>query len=112
MNAELVSDTMLFADAVQRYPRAGGVADVVMEVVAGRPSGHGTLFDAECEPTVFRFLQQRNEVSLEIVQVLVHAVLLVAADKAADGFRSEESCGIEDTQHEVHLLLTNIGIVV
>ena len=49
------------------------------------PAGHRALLDAEGEAALLRLLQQRDEVLLEVAEVLIHAVLLVAADEAADG---------------------------
>src|SRR6187549_1202828 len=83
MDAELVADAMLLADAVERDPCPGCVANVVVEVVTGRPSGHGTLLDAESQTALFRLLQQWNEVFFEVTQVLIHAVFLITSHKPA-----------------------------
>ena len=106
MNAELVADSVLLADPVQGDPGAGRVADVVVEVVAGRPSGHRALLDAEGQPALFCLLQEWNEMLFEVAEVLVHAVLLIASDKSTDGVRAQKRGGIEDAHHEIPLLFS------
>ena len=95
MDAELIADAVLLADAVQRDPGAGRVGDVVVPVVAGRPARHRALLDAVGQPALLRRLQQRDELLLEVDEVLVHAALLVAADEAADGVDAEQRRGVE-----------------
>ena len=48
---------------------------------------------------------------LEVDEVLVHAVLLIAADEAADGVHAQERRRVEHSQHEVMLLLARRPIV-
>src|SRR5262245_47236682 len=100
VNTKLIADAMLFTDAVQCDPGTGCIADVVMEIVARRPSGHGALFYAESEAAFFGLLQQGNELFLEVSEVLIHAVLLIATHKSANGLCAQQSRRVEDTQHE------------
>ena len=85
MDAELIADAVLLANPVQGDPAAGGVGDVVVKVVADRPAGHRALLDAIRQATRLGFYEQRHEPFLEVGEVLIHAVPLVAPDKAADG---------------------------
>ena len=111
VDAELVADTVLLADAMQRDPRARRVGDVVVPVVAGRPSRHRALLDAIGESALLDRFQDRNEVILEVHEVLVHAVLLIAADEAADGVHAQEHRGVENLHQEVALLLARGPVV-
>ena len=112
VDPELVADAVLLADAVQRDPGAGRVGDVVVPVVARRPAGHRALLDAVGETPLLGLLQQRDELLLEVDEVLVHAVLLVAADEAAHRVDAEQHRRVEHAQHEVVLLLADRRIVV
>ena len=111
VNAELIADAVLLADAMQRDPGARRVGDVVVPVVAGRPPRHRALLDAIGESALLDRLQDRDEVILEVHEVLVHAVLLIAADEAADGVHAQEHRGVEDLHHEVALLLARRPVV-
>ena len=112
MDAELIADAVLLADPVQRDPRAGRVRDVVVPVVARRPARHRALLDPVGQPARFGRLQQRHELRFEIEEVLVHAVLLVAPDEAADGIDAEQHRGVEHAQHELVLLPAHRRVVV
>ena len=112
VDPELIADAVLLGDAVQRDPRPRRVGDVVVPVVAGGPAGHRALLDAIGQPARLRLLQQRHEVLLEVLEVLVHAAFLVAADEAADGVDAERRRRVERAQHEVDLLLADRRIVV
>jgi hypothetical protein len=57
-------------------------------------------------------LQQRDELLLEVDEVLVHAVLLVAPDEPADGVHAEEHRRVERPQHEIVLFLADHRVVV
>src|SRR3954471_19607068 len=46
VDSELVSDIVLCADSVQLNPWSGGVSQIVVPNVAGRPPGHRALLDA------------------------------------------------------------------
>ena len=46
VDAQLVTDALSLTDAMKGDPRAWRISDVVMKVVAGRPSRHWTLFIA------------------------------------------------------------------
>jgi hypothetical protein len=80
-------------------------------VVARRPPGHRALLDAIGQPAILGRLQQRDEVLFEVEEVLIHAVLLVAADEAAHRVDAEQGRGVEHAQHEVDLLLAHGRIV-
>ena len=112
VDAELIADAVLLADPVQRDPRAGRVGDVVVPVVARGPAGHRALLDAIRQPACLGLLEQRDELLLEIEEVLVHAVLLVAADEPAHGVDAEQRRRVERAQHEVVFLLAHRRIVV
>jgi hypothetical protein len=112
VNAELVAHAVPLADAVERNPRSRRVGDVVVPVVAGGPARHRTLLDAIGEPAILGGFQQRNEVLLEVDEVLVHAALLVAADESAHRVDAEQRRRVEDAQQEVVLLLAGRRIVV
>ena len=103
MDAEVVADAVSLADAVQGDPGPRGVGDVVVPVVLRGPARHGALLDPVGEPTLLRVLQERDEGPLEVEEVLVHRVVLVAADEAADGVRPEEHGGVHDPPHELVL---------
>src|SRR5581483_926233 len=45
MDAKLISDTMSLADAMQCDPGSGGVGQVVVPGIAGRPPRHRALLD-------------------------------------------------------------------
>src|SRR5262249_24911846 len=77
VDAELVTDAMLLADPVEDNPGSRRVGDVVVPVVADGPSGHRTLLDAVNQAALLRTGKQRNEVFLEVTEVLIHVVLLV-----------------------------------
>ena len=112
VDAELIADAVLLADLVQRDPGAGRVGDVVVPDVAGRPPGHRALLDPIGQPALLRFLQQRDEPLLEVDQVLVHGVLVIAADEAADRVDAEQHRRVERPQHELVLLLPDRRVVV
>ena len=80
---------MLLANAMQRDPCAGRIADVVVKIVTGGPAGHRALLDAECEAAFLCGLQ-RNEMLVEVDQVLIHAVLLIPAYKSANGIHFQQ----------------------
>ena len=103
MDAEVVAHAVLLADAVQGDPGPRRVRDVVVPVVLRGPARHGALLDPVGEPALLRVLQEGNEGPLEVEKVLVHRVLLVAADEAAHGVRPEEHGGVHDPPHEVVL---------
>ena len=96
---------------VKHDPWPRGVGDVVVEGISGRPTGHGALFHAIAQATIFRRLQQWNEMLLEVFEVLLHGSLGVPTDEPADGIGLEKHRGVEDPQHEIVLLATNLGIV-
>ena len=108
---KLIADAVLLADPVQRDPRAGRIGDVVVPDVAGRPAWHRALLDPVGQPALLGRLQQRDEPLLEVDQVLVHGVLRVAADEAADRVDAEQHRGIERAQHELVLLLAHRRVV-
>ena len=70
------------------------------------------VFDTESQAALLGFLEQRHELLFEVDQVLVHAVLLVAADEAANRVDTEQHRRIERAQHEVVLLFPDRRIVV
>ena len=88
VDAELVADAVLLADAMQRDPRARRVRDVVVPAIEHVPARHRALLDAVGEAARLRFLEQRNEHLLEHHEVLVHLELDVAADEAAHRIRA------------------------
>src|SRR5262245_52767775 len=90
MNSKLIPDAVLLANAMQRDPGAGRVSDVVMKIVVSGPAGHRALLDAECETPFLRRLQQRNEMLLEVDQVLIHAVPLVPSDKSTNRIYAQQ----------------------
>jgi hypothetical protein len=112
VDTELVADSGLLADAVQGDPRARGVRDVVVEVVARGPARHGALLDAVCELPLLRVLQQRHEPLGEVLEVLVHRPLLVAPDEPAHRVRAHQHGRVHDPLHEVVLLATQRRVVV
>ena len=112
VDAEVVAEPVLLADAVQSDPGPGRVGDVVVEVVARRPSRHRALLDPIRQPALLGGFEQRNEVLFEIDQILVHAVLLIAADESADRIDAQHRRGIEHAKHEVVLLRPNSLVVV
>ena len=63
-------------------------------------------------PRVFASLSSGTNCSSKSSEVLVHAVLLVAADEPADGVDAQEHRRVERPQHEVVLLLPDRRIVV
>jgi hypothetical protein len=83
-----------------------------MKIVARRPAGHRALLDAVDEPPPLSLGEQRDEILLEVGEVLLHRELLVAPDEAADGVRAEPLCGVEDAEHEVVLLPADGRVVV
>ena len=112
VDAELVPHAVALTDLVQGDPHRGGVADVVVEVVARRPAGHRALLDPVGEPAVLGRLQQRDEALLEVDQVLVHRLRLVAPDEANDRRDAQEHRGVHDPHHEVVLLAADRGVLV
>src|SRR5687768_4861735 len=100
MDAELVTDTVLLADAMQRDPGTRCVGDVVVPAVQRIPTRHRTLLDAVGEAASLGFLEQRNELLLEHDQVLIHFEPDVAADESAYRVGTEERSGVEYAQHE------------
>src|SRR5439155_6590428 len=60
VDPEVVSDTGLLGDPVERDPGPRSVADVVVKVVAGGPARHRTLLDAIDQSAVARRPQQRD----------------------------------------------------
>src|SRR4029078_149733 len=72
VDAELVADAVGFGDLLQRDPHPWRIRDVVVEVVAGRPSGHGTLLHPILEVARLLLLQQRLELLLEMDAVVVN----------------------------------------
>src|SRR5215204_5039780 len=111
VDAELIGDAVLLADTVQRDPRAWRVGDVVVPVVADGPARHRTLLNAIGESALLHRLENRDEMLLEVDQVLVHAALLIAPDEPADGVHAHPHRGIEDVYEEVALLVTRGAIV-
>ena len=111
VNPELVADAVPLADAVQRDPCAGRVGDVVVKVVGRRPAWHRALLDTVGQPPRFCLFQQRHELILEVGKVLIHAVALVAADKAADRAHAQQDRRIEHAQEKLVLLSTDGHVV-
>ena len=112
MNPELIADAVPLANPMQRDPRTWRVRDVVVKVVVGRPAGHRTLLDAVSEATRLRVLEQRDELRLELGEVLLHREPLVAADEPAHGADPEPGRRVEYTAQELVLLPPDDGIVV
>src|SRR5262245_15696124 len=94
VNPELVAYPVLLADPVERDPCAGGIRDVVVPIVAYRPPRHWALLNAVDQSARFRLSEHRNEVLLNIEKVLIHAMLLVPADKSADRINAELGCRV------------------
>ena len=90
----------------------GVYAMLLCQLSPGRPPRHRTLLDPEREPAILGRLEQRHEVLLEVAEVLIHAVPLVAADEPADGVHAEQHGGVEHAQHEVVLLRPDRVVVV
>src|SRR4029077_7974208 len=88
------------------------IADVVVPVVTGRPTGHRTLFQSVGESAVLCGLQQRNELFLEVTEILIHAVLLVAADESTYRVHTEQDCSVEELQQKLVLPAPQCRIVV
>ena len=109
---KLVSDAVALGDLVQGDPHAGGVADVVVEVVARRPPRHRALLDPVLQATAFGLLEQRHEALLELDQVLIHRLRLVASDEAGDGGSAEQGRRVHHPQHEVVLLAADRRVLV
>src|SRR6266404_5839119 len=103
VDSELVCDTVSLADAVQSYPRSGGVSQIVVPGIARRPPRHGALLDAINQATRFRLAQQRHELTLEQREIGVHSEIRIASHKAANGWAIEQYGGIEHAQHEIML---------
>src|SRR5262245_7760718 len=97
---------------MQRDPGTGCVADVVMKIIARSPARHRALFYPERETSFFARFQQRYEMLLEIDQVSVDAVLLIAAYKSANSVHTQQRRGLEHTHHEVVLFLSERRIFV
>ena len=112
MNSEVVADSGFFTDAVQSDPSSGRVGDVVMKIVAGRPTGHRALFDAIDEAARFRFLQQRHEAFGKVQKILIHAEPLIAPYEATHRIYAQQLCGIKNAPHEIVFLLSDLRIVV
>ncbi len=90
----------------------GGVADVVVEVVARCPAGHRALLDAVLQPAGLGLVEQRHEALLEVDEVLIHRLGLVAADEARDCRGAEQRSGIHGGEHEVVLLAADRWVLV
>src|SRR5882724_6447560 len=103
VDSELVCDAVSLADAVQSYPRSGGVSQVVVPGIARRPPRHGALLDAINQPARFRLAQQRHKFTLEHREIGVHSQIRIASHKAANGWAIEQYGGIEHAQHEIML---------
>src|SRR5262249_41128579 len=106
MNSKLIAHTVLLANAMKRDPGAGRVTDVVVEVVVRGPARHRALLNAERETAFLRCLQQRNEMLFEVDKVLIHAVLLIATYKSANGIHAQQRRGFENPHHEIMLHLS------
>jgi hypothetical protein len=83
MDAELITDAMFLADAVQGDPWTGRVCDVVVPAVEYVPARHRALLDAVGEAAGLGLFEQGNENLLEHDEVLVHLEPDVAADEPA-----------------------------
>ena len=94
VDAELIADAVALADLVERDPHPGRVADVVVEVVARRPAGHRALLHPVLQAAGLGLLEQRHEALLEVDQVLIHRLGLVAADEARHRRHAEQGCGV------------------
>ena len=112
VDAELVADAVALADLVERDPHPGRVADVVVEVVARRPAGHRALLDPILQTAGLGLLEQRHEALLEVDQVLIHRLGLVAADEARHRRHAEQRCGVHHGEHEVVLLAADRRVLV
>src|SRR5688572_3957916 len=104
MDAELATDAVLFADAMQGNPWARRVSDVVMPAIECVPPRHGALLDAVGEAARLGLLEQGYELLLEHHEVLVHLKPDVATHESADRISTQQSGGIEHSQHEVVLV--------
>src|SRR5262249_12226722 len=111
VNSKLLADSVLLADAMKRDPCARSVSDVVVVIVRRRPARHRALLHAKREATLLGSLEHGNEVFFEVDEILIHAVLLIPADKPTDRIHTEQCSRIENTHHEIELLLTNFRIV-
>ena len=112
VDAELITDTVALGDLVERDPHPRRVGDVVVEVVARRPARHRALLDPVLQTAGLGLLEQRHEALLEIDQVLIHRLGLVATDEARHRRHAEQRRGVHDADHEVVLLAANRRILV
>ena len=78
----------------------------------GVQPGIGHCSTRYCRPAVLGLLQERHEALLELDQVLVHRLRLVAADEAGDRRDAEQRRGVHDPHHEVVLLAPDRRVLV
>ena len=90
----------------------GRVGDLVVPVVLRGPARHRALLDAVGELALLRVLQQRDELALEVDQVLVHRVLLVAPHEPAHRVHPEQHRRVHRALHEVVLLAADARVLV
>ena len=83
-----------------------------MEVVRRGPPRHRALLDPVLQPAVLGRPEQRHEALLELDQVLVHRLRLVAPDEAAHRRDAEQRGGVHHRDHEVVLLASDRRVFV